>query len=1700
MQKLIYLVLILLILLLDAAIKVNGVLTANQGSLSYLIQTSADTRRHFWTIDIPAATRINILFEALNMYSAEVQIEEKDPTGVSTVFFKCPSCGDVIPPMFSSTRNKLTITAFGVVDGNALTPSSFTMKYIAILNTHDSSLNSITFNYNMGYAHIQPLTLTNGKLAAGVIQDWIIDTRTHSIGTNITLSLSDLSFPGSGCLTTLKIYDKQDLNSRKLLYMGCKNNDKIDYWLYSLTGQAYVVLDNTLESNDLGINFKLTYLGQKELYNCGAITDTLDTLTSNSAFLTDGSLPIRTTGSSVGSLDGSLRPSMNCFWLIKPTDGAFDTKLTLEFHYVSLKQGSQIVVYDSYNSSGAILWDSGQINYNGGYQGSTLTVPPQIISTNKELYVTFKSDSTTGTGYFGFKAEYFLNSRLSKGLGSRQSILRMSSAIDIQAPGDQKSNPIDFNYTYRITPNSILPNSKLTFVVNALNMPNVNGDTVTIYDGQYIDKNSILTILSGTTMPLTWFEAKKSEAVVVFRSNSDSRNWGTFKLNYFADGPNYHCGFIRNPIRLYSPAMVLTDGSTSTERLYKGQDCQWVVEPADNNGIFLYFLYFEVMGGSLEIFSEEYDPTWSWNVRRNKLVAKISNTMATPAPIFLPYSKIGFQYTTDSAPKTLPTGRGFRAEYFRHSKIRSIKSVPGDGVIKLYSSSMTEIKNYELWGYIDPNLNLTYRIETKQSLEPYIYFSFGSMNLTWCHAHVNIYDGPSTNSPLLGSYCGTKLPKTNWIKTSSGNATVTFISDGTANYVGDFSLSYYSNGPNSNCGFVTNPGILKSRSMVFTDGSSSNENLYSDQYCQWIIQPDPIEDFGNPNDGELVLEFLYMDLRGASLQVFMGTSPTPDTLLWKCQNCQIIPKPLISNKGSLYIHYTSEDGTNTMGKGFKAIYWTVNGTMTNDLHRNKKNLGKVLEIPPGIKMNADENNQTMSWHLGFTDNFNNRIQYYPRIISNQIKDKHEMDLKVRDGRNPMTTSDYQSFSSSAEMCGMVLGNGTNFLKNSDNFVMQPNQYASSFIESTSSGKILHDSYGTSNTALINSLNSQYKPAYVCKYILQSDIALNSVQSIIIKGSFSNPDNQARLRIYGGKFGNDALLWDSNSPAPEFNSIAVLATGVVAPCGQSLIVLELNSTTNTNILHTLDLQYIKDSSDTQRKVCEEYYFSLLPVIIEENPWIPYYIALGVLFSLCILFFCGLYIRKLSHKYYPENGCNPFKRIRIYRIVTPRHLNYTPKWDSFRNKFLSKGECAICQDICPIFNLNPCHHKLCIEDMAGYLGAALGDISLFPVKCPLHYEGCTSTIDAKIAKRVLDEISYKKFNTFSDRVKYGEGMRCIFCNNYVNFPEEGEFSMVECPYCVQTFCIRCKKPWHCGSKCPLEGIDDSLDSWKQSSGAQKCPACLKLIEKSDIETCNHMIHKITDGIPCVKDRTDFCYCCGEEIMGDYPHDEVRRPGVNHFPDGVYQQCLSIINKNRENERVRLKKMKRMKASHGTVKREVSFTGLEIAKDGQVATDDDGWEKIPDYVMNDIGSGDDSPSNRGHHARLGDHVDQQWDAEMSSAKVVAGGYVDSDSGDESDVDLGQDLPSEKVTSPQNSSPLARRERDRARREAELAEMQKPKPSPSKSPSPSKTNRSPQVASPAQIMPVPSRNGSPNKLSPIQRNSPTNFETPKTKPSKKR
>ena len=52
------------------------------------------------------------------------------------------------------------------------------------------------------------------------------------------------------------------------------------------------------------------------------------------------------------------------------------------------------------------------------------------------------------------------------------------------------------------------------------------------------------------------------------------------------------------------------------------------------------------------------------------------------------------------------------------------------------------------------------------------------------------------------------------------------------------------------------------------------------------------------------------------------------------------------------------------------------------------------------------------------------------------------------------------------------------------------------------------------------------------------------------------------------------------------------------------------------------------------------------------------------------------------------------------------------------------------------------------------------------------------------------------------------------------------------------------------------------------------------------------------------------CGVEVTPDYPHEEVDNPGVNHFPDGVFQQCRVKKQQQKDAEREKLRRTRRQR----------------------------------------------------------------------------------------------------------------------------------------------------------------------------------------------
>jgi hypothetical protein len=1569
------LVLSIWLVLLIYAIGGDVTLNNHYGTISFDISSNSDRLKgSTWYLQPlnPVATSIEFTFQSMSVNNMELRILEYVS---GTAVYTCISCStnvdSTIPPTFYSSTGYVTIKAQGV-DAQNYQTSQFTLQYLASTATAVSSVNDSTIYLNMGYNHIAPNLLTNGYLPRLTRQRWVIDQTS-----TLLLSFSNFQFPASCGSVQLTILDDTTTVGANTIYSACMATDIPDGWIFSSTGKALIILQNP-STADVAMDFEITYYSDTSLYNCGSL-DTIEVLTDSTMLITDGS-----------KSTNDMRKGVACKWMLQPENAG--STVTLFMQYVSIKPSGTVIVYDG-SANGNVLWNC---------VGPTLVIPPPMTSTGSSLYIVYDSNTVNPTSYKGFMGEYQGNYLGSTGLGRGYTELYMPSVIDLVPPGNGASYTSDITYIWYIQPiNLVSPN--ITFAISELNLQ--SGDSLTLYDGPSSSSAQIFQ-LTGTQTILQWYTTTSSSATLVLYSAStvspSTYKSGNFKLSYVSDGPNYHCGFPTNPGTMSTQSMMFSDGSPSTSQVYKDQDCEWLLSPSISASIVvIFFEHFDLFDGKLQIYSG------------NELVATIEDSSAIPPPLVVSGDSATVIYQSDST----ATGKGFSATYYG---ITALAAAPGNSEIKIYASSAVMLsllytcqRDYTI--YIPSNYYVSWEIAPADSIGN-IYISLAYTKLSGSDS-LTLSD---SSGSTIAVYSSNTVPR-KWVEVSSDKVFVTFQGDNDPSNVADFGLSYYSNGPNNHCGFAELQGVLRAPSMVFTDGSSSLEDMYDNQYCEWLIQPNQLSsNITAKMETTIVLEFLESDLVGGNIEVYDG-STNSSALLWRCYSCDVIPPPIIGHTSTMLVIFSTSSAV-SMGSGFKAVYWTIsdNSNPWYDYRDGSKLVDTVLELPYNVEMSNSEDNTTASWLLLAPTTSTSTLSYYPNIQQFSLS---ELRTSVAlDGR-PTSNSLFESHSVDTSVCGFlssVLPANVQY-PISGYLSQQASQYSSRFIKSSIANKDVYKLEGSFDMAVTDgddSVGSVITPAATCKYFIDSDSIYDKPVTVNFQQLQMFTDStKARLSVYYGVNGYEELFIDtSGDPRVTVHTndgdkdirkaLTVVPDTWIAPCGKATIIVEY-LVANGTIDMGFTMDYVSKELDFGES-CANYKESLLPNPAPPDPNIPYYIGFGSVIALILLcigvYFLRVKLRtcKLPTISWPES--------KKYRVVTAQHPKYTPRLDRLRNRFfLPKGTCCVCrEENVSVFPLS-CNHGQCFECIKGYLDSCLGDISTFPVKCPLHFEGCTACIDSKIAKRVLNLALYYRFLEFSDRASYGEGMRCIFCSNYVNYPAEGAQAAVECPYCFQRFCIRCKKPWHYRGKCPLDNVDDSLEKYKAlthllllahslthsltqiSSGAQTCPCCKKLIEKNDPTTCNHMVHKITDGIPCIRDRTDFCYMCGEEVTPDYPHEEVNNLGVNHFPDGVFQTCRIITHRDKEAERKKLLKLRRSKKnkmSNNIARSEISFrTGRSrtvAVTDGSEWDDLDGSFNPGDYNDPDYEyDSDDFNDNKSSGTDIFDH---QWDLMLANSPVTA------------------------------------------------------------------------------------------------------------------
>ena len=854
-------------------------------------------------------------------------------------------------------------------------------------------------------------------------------------------------------------------------------------------------------------------------------------LESNSMTITDGS-----------KSNKLMRRGESCEWHIMPLS---ESRITLLMNWVSLKPGARVVVYDNSEDSGVVLWDSA---------GTFTTVPPPLTSSRNSLYVVYTGNSQLATGYFGFNGDYYSRRADSAGIGSKQELYSMSSAIGISLP-DMETGKYRVSSSYSFLLKPLQSTGSLYVVINVLNISDCD-DSIRVYDGTS-NTSPLLQTLCGSSAPIKWIEATSGSALLEFSSDSDQERSGQFDFSFFSDGTNYHCGFPTNPAVLISQSMTLTDGSSSTESLYGSQYCEWVIEPDNSHGLVLYFERLDLRGGgALKVYDGD-------GVDAPKLL-DISSVAAIPVMISSILSnKMKIVYSSASQPEgSQPAGMGFSATYFN---INEDVSGPGlDDIIKLYSSSSNSFTlPIPAQGHFPFANNYTFLIRPP-ALNGSLYIQVLNISITDCDESLEIYSEDKTEllMKFTCDHSDSHIEKLTgfWLEVAKGSAIVEFHSPPPpygvesnlklARYTfSNFDIAYFSEGPSQHCGVKSNPAILSASSMPFSDGSGYDQQMHGGDVCEWLIK-NPYDDEGD-EISNYVIEFSSNDLRGGGqLYVYDGSSDK-DNLLWSCRDCNEIPQSLVTSSDVAFIRYVSPPEANIndelvwIGDGFHANYWAIkksNGT-TIDVTTDDY---KLMSLPVGYTFHSDTMpNETDGWLLGISDE-ESSLFFAPSYsyesvdtFNNTVKDLTYLDYSAKKDKPP------------AASCGFVQSSQPTTLQTS-NFRAAANQWTRAVANTISSKKRIleiSESYDASSFNHEN-LTVDKNPviaASSCTYVIDTGASMQSA-SIWVKGL--NTRVSGRLRVYGGVYGHDAELFNEAGTVNGF-------IGFFLPCGRGTIMLDSN---------------------------------------------------------------------------------------------------------------------------------------------------------------------------------------------------------------------------------------------------------------------------------------------------------------------------------------------------------------------------------------------------------------------------------------------------------------------------------------------------------------------------------------------------------------
>uniref|UniRef100_A0A673AMU3 Cubilin n=1 Tax=Sphaeramia orbicularis TaxID=375764 RepID=A0A673AMU3_9TELE len=472
-----------------------------------------------------------------------------------------------------------------------------------------------------------------------------------------------------------------------------------------------------------------------------------------------------------------------CEWVINQPQGYV---VTLNFLSFDIEGGSCrfdfVEVRDGSTSSSPLL---------GTFCGGG--IPPRLQSSQRSMYVRFKTDSSVSN--HGFEAAY---SSALEGCGATMT----SPSGTITSPGHPTTYPHGANCTWFI---NVSPGNLIRLSFDSFNLEyhsNCNFDYVEIYDNGTVQSGRLIGRYCGNSVPPS-ITSTDNLLTLLFVSDSSLAVEG-FSATYVSINATTDCSetFTSSTGMFFSP--------NYPDYYPNNRDCIFKITVQVNMQILLNFTDFNLEGTApactydfVEIRDGGYDTS--------PLIGKFCGDQSPP--VLVSHSnRLWVRFRSDST----VTRRGFTAHWDG--------SRTGCGGIMTTASGEFSSPNYPLSYH--PNAECYWTIRTSQGSQ--LLLSFSDFHLeassSCAYDYLAVYDGNSSSSTELVRLCGNQVPSP--IHSSTNQLFVKLRTDSSVS-AGGFLASY-----TSDC----NGTVISNRHNGIVESLNYPNNYPLNSMCSWTFQ------------------------------------------------------------------------------------------------------------------------------------------------------------------------------------------------------------------------------------------------------------------------------------------------------------------------------------------------------------------------------------------------------------------------------------------------------------------------------------------------------------------------------------------------------------------------------------------------------------------------------------------------------------------------------------------------------------------------------------------------------------------------------------------------------------------------------------------------------------------------------------------------